>query len=77
MLLKPGSRFPVFSPYKGEEAKERAQKRMELNAQKRQQLEQERKLLLKSMEIVTAAANLDLTKRKRDDHSDNDVSSDD
>ena len=50
---------------------------MELNAQKRQQLEQERKLLLKSMEIVTAAANLDLTKRKRDDHSDNDVSSDD
>jgi len=42
----------VFSPYKGEEAKERAAKRMELNAQRRQQLEQERKLLLKAMEIV-------------------------
>ena len=53
LLLKPGNRFPVFSPYKGEEAKERAAKRMELNAQKRQQLEQERKLLLKAMEIAT------------------------
>ena len=53
LLLKPGNRFPVFSPYKGEEARERAAKRMELNAQKRAQLEQERKLLLKAMEIAT------------------------
>lgn len=52
LLLKPGQRFPVFSPYKGEDAKERAMKRAELNAQRRTQLEQERKMLLKAMEII-------------------------